>query len=135
VAYLLESISLRVRHDKVMAIPSPAQKNGGVSKGHPFLCSFDFVELALSGLRFFLFVQKETNQRKMAPEKITSAFFGKMPLASRSQKRLKFAPFPFCHRTFTYEIIIGPNHPVRIISQNIVFYSIQNQLIRINTVK
>ena len=54
-------------------------------------------------VHFFLFVQKETNQRKRAPEMITSAFFGKMPLASRSQKRLKFAPFPFCHRTFPLE--------------------------------
>ncbi len=30
-------------------------------------------------VHFFLFVQKETNQRKRAPEMITSAFFGKMP--------------------------------------------------------
>jgi len=54
-------------------------------------------------VHFFLFVQKETNQRKRAPEMITSAFFGKMPLASRSQKRLKFTPFPVCHRALSTE--------------------------------
>ena len=57
-------------------------------------------------VHFFLFVQKETNQRKRAPEMITSAFFGKMPLASRSQKRLKFAPFPVCHRTFRSKLLL-----------------------------
>jgi hypothetical protein len=59
---------------------------------------------------FFLFVQKEKNQRKRAPEMITSTFFGKMPYASRSQKRLKFAPFPVCPRAskasiFTIKVI------------------------------
>ena len=29
----------------------------------------------------------------------TSVFFGKMPYASRTRKRLKFTPFPVCHRT------------------------------------
>jgi hypothetical protein len=74
----------------------PKQKEG-VSKGH----------LLFLYVHFFLFVQKETNQRKRAPEMITSAFFGKMPMASRSQKRLKFAPFPGCHRTFLLEIIVN----------------------------
>ena len=57
-------------------------------------------------VHFFLFVQKETNQRKRAPEMITSAFFGKMPQASRSQKSLKFAPFPVCHRTFLSKLLL-----------------------------
>jgi hypothetical protein len=56
-------------------------------------------------VHFILFVQKETNQRKRAPEMITSAFFGKMPLAPRSQKRLKFAPFPVCHRASKASIL------------------------------
>ena len=41
---------------------------------------------------------KEVTKKK-SPEMITSAFFGKMPLASRAQKRLKFTPFPAGHRT------------------------------------
>jgi hypothetical protein len=36
-------------------------------------------QLLFLSVHFFLFVQKETNQRKRAPEMITSAFFGKMP--------------------------------------------------------
>jgi hypothetical protein len=44
--------------------------------------------LALFTLHFFLLVQKETKQRKKMPEMKTTAFFGKMPLASRSQKKL-----------------------------------------------
>jgi putative ABC transport system permease protein len=35
--------------------------------------------ILIGNVHFFLFVQKETNQRKRAPEMITSAFFGKMP--------------------------------------------------------
>jgi hypothetical protein len=30
-----------------------------------------------------------------------------MPIASRSQKRLKFAPFPVCHRTFPLETTVN----------------------------
>lgn len=45
----------------------------------------------------FLLTLKESGKEK-APEKTTSAFFGKMPQASRSQKRLKFTPFPVCPR-------------------------------------
>ena len=36
---------------------------------------------------------------------ITSAFFGKMPLASRAQKRLKFTPFPVSQRTAVIGIL------------------------------
>jgi hypothetical protein len=57
-------------------------------------------------VHFFLLVQKETNQRKKTPEMKTSAFFGKMPLASRAQKMLKFAPFPVCPRAAIIKILL-----------------------------
>jgi len=53
-----------------MGYRQKAEPVEGVSKGHL---------LFFINVHFFLFVQKETNQRKRAPEMITSAFFGKMP--------------------------------------------------------
>ena len=49
---------------------------------------------------------KEVTKKKR-PEMITSAFFGKMPLASRAQKRLKFAPFPVSQHTAVIGILFS----------------------------
>lgn len=73
-----------------------------------FNCSFLFVrpkrteqilKLILQRQNYYLRARRnQTNQRKRAPKMITSPFFGKMPLASRAQKRLKFALFSVCPR-------------------------------------
>ena len=120
------TIVKRFKHQNKVRQISHEKKRGCLKRTPScFICSFLFAcpkrteqkQILVSAANLLLRARRsQTNQRKKTPEPSrrrarrsqmkTSAFFGEMPLASRAQKRLKFAPFPVCYRTFCPKILL-----------------------------